>query len=156
MIAARLPREIRRTMNQENAERCGYEHTAGSAHREETQMEMEKNQTYTGTIGMNEEPVEFSIEGRSFDEALDKFLGVREKMTLKEAIDRKLIPRQTTNVEAAKETLEQMKRRILIAIAKFGGKVMFAALKFDGIKEIAVTDPTTTELLMEFPWPRPR
>jgi hypothetical protein len=46
---------------------------------------------------------------------------------------------------------EIMKRRILYAIARFGGKLMFAALKLDGLQAMEVTDPTTGEFLIAFP-----
>jgi hypothetical protein len=53
-----------------------------------------------------------------------------------------------------------MKKRILLFLAKFGGKLMFAALKLNGSKEMLVVDPfgdashidfRKVELLMEFP-----
>jgi hypothetical protein len=51
--------------------------------------------------------------------------------------------------------MRPLKRRILSFIARFGGKLMFAALRPFDVKGIEVYDATTKEMLLELPQPEP-
>ncbi|MGC2100529.1 MAG: hypothetical protein WA651_09035 [Candidatus Sulfotelmatobacter sp.] len=44
-----------------------------------------------------------------------------------------------------------IKRRVLQFFAKFFGKAMFASLHLDGTTAMIISDPSTEEILMEFP-----
>jgi len=44
-----------------------------------------------------------------------------------------------------------IKRRVLVFFAKFFGKAMFASLHLDGTTAMIISDPSTEEILMEFP-----
>jgi hypothetical protein len=41
-------------------------------------------------------------------------------------------------------------KRIYFAVVRFVGEVLFALLKYNGVKHIEVIDPTIGEVLLEF------
>jgi hypothetical protein len=46
---------------------------------------------------------------------------------------------------------DSIKRSVLVFFAKFFGKAMFASLRLYGITAMIISDPSTEEILMEFP-----